>query len=396
MTSAGISSLGDYVRAAAAPYASAALIGPEAWNRVQQVASQLPGSMTEFFGFECRLGETEASTDFLVCAEAAHSGRDVLAGKTKVRSIPAHFSQQEAWQRVERFVQLWSDSASPLHQAVHNMWLEFDLDTKPGSVPQPCVFIGSNDVQPGKPWQWLNELALPALSGCETNAAARARITECIDALPPGARIFQIGVMLSRFVPVTRLCVRGLPSSDITGYLTTLGWKGSPKELGSLVDTLSKVSARIDLDFDLDGCVLPKIGLECYLPMEPSPVLRFLEYLVSAGLCTPMKAEALAEWRGMAHEIPGRAVWPQDLLALSAFFGGRFHSVFVRWLHHVKVVYEPGLPLAAKAYLAVKHFWIAPSSLKEILRAARPQEGSTDFLSSSAPEGEGANCCVHS
>jgi hypothetical protein len=37
-------------------------------------------------------------------------------------------------------------------------------------------------------------------------------------------------------------------------------------------------------------------------------------------------------------------------------------SAFVRSLHHVKIVYRPGEPLEAKAYLAGNHYWHTPAS----------------------------------
>jgi len=73
----------------------------------------------------------------------------------------------------------------------------------------------------------------------------------------------------------------------------------------------------------------------------------------------------------MAHERLTPEIWPRDLLALSGFLGGRVHSVFARWLHHVKIVYQPGLPLQAKAYLAVYHMWLAPGAIKDLLKVAQ-------------------------
>ena len=71
----------------------------------------------------------------------------------------------------------------------------------------------------------------------------------------------------------------------------------------------------------------------------------------------------------MVHERVNRDIWPRDLRAASALMGGRFQSVFVRWLHHVKVVYRPGQPLEAKAYLAVKHYWFQQEAVRELVKA---------------------------
>jgi hypothetical protein len=34
-------------------------------------------------------------------------------------------------------------------------------------------------------------------------------------------------------------------------------------------------------------------------------------------------------------------------------------------------VYQPGLPLQAKAYLAVQHLWLAPEQIKDLLNRAK-------------------------
>jgi hypothetical protein len=49
--------------------------------------------------------------------------------------------------------------------------------------------------------------------------------------------------------------------------------------------------------------------------------------------------------------------WPAALRQASQLLGGRSLSTFVRSLHHVKIVYRPGEPLEAKAYLAGNHHW---------------------------------------
>jgi hypothetical protein len=37
----------------------------------------------------------------------------------------------------------------------------------------------------------------------------------------------------------------------------------------------------------------------------------------------------------------------------------------------VKIVYQPGFPLRAKAYLAVQHLWLAPEQIKELVKRAQ-------------------------
>ncbi len=153
-------------------------------------------------------------------------------------------------------------------------------------------------------------------------------------------------------------------------YLRALDWHTSLIPVEELVNSLDPLTERINIDLDVADRVLPKIGLECRLAADPAARWRFLDYLVSSGLSTSAKAEALLSWGGMAHQLLTPDVWPLSLLALSQFLGERVHSVFARLLHHIKIVYQPDLPLQAKGYFGVSHFWLSPAELKDSLKQA--------------------------
>jgi len=373
------STIAHYLDAAAIPYVSAELISRDAISHIRRIGALLPGALTDFFGFECPLGTHEAKADFLICSRASEGGRDVLAGQRPSRELPAFLERHPVWQRVRDFSRDWSDSQSPLFEAIHNLWVEFDVDGMPPAIPVPSVFVGSEALRPTEAaadpglmprhCAWLLDRALPLLIGRDVDGPTRCQVARCLNLLPAEARIFQVGLMLARASRITRLCVRGVSSKQIPEYLQALGWEGSFPELEGLLKSLAPLVERIDLDMDVRDRVLPKIGLECY-PAMTAPARPFLDHLVLSGLSTAAKAEALLRWSGMVHQRVTRDVWPRDLLSLSAFLDGRVHSTFLRWLHHIKVVYEPGFPLQAKAYLAVKHQWVTPGEVKQWLNSA--------------------------
>jgi hypothetical protein len=374
------SSIAEYIDAAVVPYVSGSLISLRALSNIRPIASLLPGALTDFFGFECPLGVSEATADFLVCSRASQGGREILNGQRPGRDLPAFFQDEPVWQRIRSFSSEWFNPQSPLFDHVHNIWIEFDVEGTPPSIPVPSVFIGPNNLQPlgaaidngemPRHCAWLTDSALPLLLGSKPDSPLRAQIARCTNLLPSGARIFQVGLMLARTSQTTRLCVRGVSGTQIIEYLGALGWDETLTELKQVVCSLLPFVDRIDLDLDVTDRVLPKIGLECYLAPNAAAVRRFLDYLVSSGLSTPVKAEALESWRGMAHERLTPDIWPKDLLAVSGFLGGRVHSIFARWLHHIKIVYRPALQLQAKAYLAVHHLWLAPAALKDLVKQA--------------------------
>jgi hypothetical protein len=375
------STIAHYIDAAVAPRVSGRLISPEALSNIRRIAAQLPGAITDFFGFECELGVSDPTADFLVCCRASQGAPNLLSGQMPDRDLPALLVNHPVWQRIRSFSTEWSTPESAIADRIHNIWLEFDVNGVPDSIPVPSVFIGPENLQTANPavdksqmpdhCAWLTDSVLPLLLGGELHPALKAQIARCLNLLPPGACMFQVGLMLSRSSSITRLCVRGVSRKQILEYLRVLDYDTSNGQLHSLLELLSPMVERIDLDMDVGDRVLPKIGLECYLPADTSAIHQFLNHLVSCGLSSPEKAEALESWRGVAHERLTPEIWPRDLLALSGFLGGRAHSTFARWLHHVKIVYQPGLPLQAKAYLAVQHLWLAPEQIKDLLNRAQ-------------------------
>jgi hypothetical protein len=372
----------DYIEAAVTPYVSPELISPAAMSSICGIASSLPGALTDFFGFECHLGSADPVADFLVCARTEQGGRDVLAGRKPDRDLHSSCYTHPVWRQIRAFADAWSDPKSPLFEGIHNLWLEFDINGVPEPIPVPSVFVGSDLCKPlsstadvgvmPEHCGWLTSKVLPTLLNRSLDAQVERQIATCLNLLPEGAGIFQTGVMLARASRAIRLCVRGLSPDEILPYLIAIAWTGSRAETGQVLDELRSFAARIDLDLDVSDCVLPKIGLECYLPpdtLQAPNVERFAEYLRSAGLATSSKARALRAWRGLAHERHTPERWPRELLGISGFLGGRVHSVFLRWLHHVKVVCEPGVPPQAKAYLAVQHGWLPPEALKGMIGA---------------------------
>jgi hypothetical protein len=54
-------------------------------------------------------------------------------------------------------------------------------------------------------------------------------------------------------------------------------------------------------------------------------------------------------------------LWPGNISFGDRFLGYRAVSLFSRWLNHIKLVYQPGIPLEAKGYLGFGHLWFAPN-----------------------------------
>ena len=196
-----------------APWLDPALVDGPALAEIRTVASRLPGTLSRRIGFEVRLGEEAARADFLVCVTRAErealagAGEDTLIGRT-------------SWAPLRALAEAWA--ASPLLDgAVASLWIELDLAAAATAEPVPSVFFGLADLlsERDDPDAWrgvaAHDLAttlaaLEVLSGGPVAPGLRRHLAECFGALPPGAKVFQVGAMLSRGTAAVRVCVRRL------------------------------------------------------------------------------------------------------------------------------------------------------------------------------------------
>jgi hypothetical protein len=365
---------------------SPCLISPSAFSAISSVARVLPSPLAyNTFGFECRLGEELPRADFLVLATAA-CGRDSLAGLHPTSTLPTSLMADPVWRRVRDFSAYWAEPSSPLFHAVDNIWLEFDIDGPVPDLPIPSVFFGlMTNVQTDAThessvdkYRATVETAIRLLSGSESQPRMLETLSRCFRALSSDEPVFQVGLMLSRGASAVRLCIRLRSVERIVEYLAEVGWPGDEAGLRNVLDPLARSVDRVLLDIDVGETVGAKIGLECYFDGNRQPGREprwdaLLNSLVLQGLCTADKREALLAYSGyVAQNAPG-VPWPGALVRTSQLLGGRSLSTFVRSLHHVKIVYRPGEPLEAKAYLAGNHHWHTPASRAS---SVRPRERS--------------------
>jgi hypothetical protein len=334
-------------------------IDAESWLQIEKVANLLSSQITNFFGFECRLGTAAAKADFLLCISAKEVGQQILTSAT---DLPDRLLTEPVWQQIRNFTTHWQEPTSPLYANVDNIWLEFDVDGNSDRSPIPSCFFGSQTITSTavvNPHTWVTETAIQLLRGRPLPPAIERHLFACFAALPNGVHVFQIGLMLARQSDAVRICLRGISPVQIIHYLSQIGWLGSIAKLATLLAELSTHVDRIDLDLDVsEAGVAAKIGLECYLNLQPKYEPRWtslFDYLVEIGLCLPQKPAALLTYPGYVREKNHREQWPSHLLKLSQFMGSNYETVFMRGLHHIKVVYQSDRAIEAKAYCWVKH-----------------------------------------
>jgi hypothetical protein len=362
--------LEDYLRVVA-PYIHHQLISPDSLAHIATIAKIFPANVTSFLIFECRLGESQPRADFLLSVAASEGGREILAGRNSAIDLPETLLTNPVWNRIRIFCTNWADPASTLYEQTHSIWLEFDVVEPPTQIPVPSIFFGPKYIEldnssPTKlgmaanPYQWVVETALRILFGKPISSSFKRKLFDCFDLLPAGACIFHIGAMLARQVDTVRVCITDIPADKLLDYLSRLGWTGSISKLEAFVSELSSWVDRVDLDLDVGDTILPKIGLECYFNRQPQfePKWQlFLGRLVEIGLCVPAKRDAILAYPGYSHERANRELWPSNLLRASNLLWPRVSSIFIRKLNHIKIVYQPDIPVEAKAYLSTGSHW---------------------------------------
>jgi hypothetical protein len=343
--------MADYV-ATLRPCVPEALVSEHAMSSILALAGSLPPC--PLAGFECRLGGNQSIVDFQV----------------QVPRRPFHLSgewpQSPAWRSLHPFWEEWLDESSTLHQNVSATGLEFDMErsTKMG----PAVFVALRNV--GANPELLAAVAARFADGASV-ARADSTLRACVEALPDRASIQFIGAMRSRAGSALRVNVSGLPAGRIAGYLKAAGWPHPVESLGPIVTALGGLADDLALCLDITDRLLPRIGIECILreqPLHESRWRQLLDYLTSFDACSMAKGRALLTWTGDILEPQARGLWPANLFWGDRLLGARAVSTFYRYLSHTKVIYEPGQPIEAKAYLGFFHQWLDRAAVTPALR----------------------------
>ena len=371
-------SLDEYVEVIA-PHLPRQLVSAAALAHIRTVARLLPPATGTVF--ECRLDEHASAVDLIVMFQPPDGGREQLAG-SRPSVLPDALFTQLAWSRVRDFCREWAAPTSAWSEQVADIWLEFDLDGPPPVVPIPGFFAAFRETAADEPGgrggaeldpQALAVLVVEKLLAEPISPRLRRNLAACFSALPPGARVFSLGIWFSRATDAVRLCISGISNHELLPYLQRIGWsppsglhRDSP-QLGPLLSQFLPVIDRVSLALDIGATVRPKVGLECYLnELDPSKEPRWRQLMariVDTGLGTPQKCDALLTWYGYSDERAHPANWPRNLRLATGFLGPNVRSMLVRQFNHVKIVVDPERGCEAKAYLAVRHVLAAGNTL---------------------------------
>ena len=417
------STLGEMV-AAIAPTIPETLMSSSNVAAIDSVAQHFPLTLGTTVGFECPLTAPEPAADFFLRV-SGDWGRSLLAGQPESppilaqiqwahssdtpASCPLKFTQLWAhptWQHIRQAAQRWSEPTSLLHDAIDDIWLEFDIGSSAShgnaehtatadarsatpDLPVPSSFLGI--ASPGlTSLDWIGQIALPTLMGSPLSPRVQTTLQECLAALPASARVFQVGTLSGR-VPETsptdtlplRLYVQNLALSQLPSLLERLSWPGDKTLLTQLLTRIDPLHETCSLQLELidsqnsslpsgsSSILASKIGIECVFPHRAA-WQKVLSRLVMLGFCRSDRAQALLDYPGYvrAQNCPQ---FPPLLKQWSAQLAPYRECLLVKRLAYLKFTYEPGHPLQAKAYLGLSPTWIDARYLNPNVAMVNPQ-----------------------
>jgi len=341
-----------------------ALISDLTYTAISRLSCLFTEDISSFFGFEHRLQSPTAHADFLIAVSSERGEREAFARLLTTENFPAEYLQIPAWQHVQSFAQHWTDAHSILHTNVLGLWLEFDIDSASQDIPIPCVFIHTTPIHAAtrdSDYDWLLETGLPLLLGHTLSSNVRNHLQQAFKKLPASASVMDVGVMLSRTSSGVRLVYRHLQPQEIVPYLQSLDWTDTDNELASLIDELTEFASRLVLHITItDQGVSPKIGLECSFAPDlyqfETRWTSLFHYLERKQICLPGKQEIITDFMGADLEDTTTAFSLNHYTTAVRIPHAHYAKALVRYLSHVKIVYNPGHALEAKAYPGVRLF----------------------------------------
>ena len=340
------------------------LVSPEAFAKIKKLGQHLPAALTENFLLECRLQENATQVDFIFWVEKDRA--KILTHLNNGTSFSPAMAAKSEWRRLSDFSKSWQEPGALLNKNVDKIYLECDIIGRAGNLPVPAIglelnknFIAFQMAHPQQAQKSLLRLTKKFLQPFRTSnlpQQVQENLLQCFQLMPDDAHAAFIAFFPQRKMECVRLCIRALSEPALIEYLQKTGWPGSFSNLKKILSLLAPdrnseehLSSTLMLDIDIWERTLPRISIE-YLYNngknqfnKPVSSGKWLNHLITLGLATQTKAEALKNWRGYSIEQFPHLIW---------------RSVFVRFVSPIKIVISPD-GIEAKAYLNFNYTMLA-------------------------------------
>jgi hypothetical protein len=321
-------------------HAPPALVRPDVWTRLRALPPALTRAAT-VGALECHLDGEAPRVDLQVCVTAASGGRGVLFDG--LPQLDRFAAGDARWAATVRFLRAWGEPRSVLFAGVPVVWLELDApcaeqpDPAPFVIftPDPLATLASGTALPLALVRTVSEGIWLLGDGVIEPDLVRS-LARCLGSLPGATRLLHVALRPSESGRFVRLVLR-MPWRALGAYLDCVGWQGSRAGLDAWLERSCPSTVLQSINLDVGPGVGPRVGVEYHFPTPPASDHRWrtvFDALADAGACTAERRAALEAWpsHGADENALGAArTVDRDLL--------------------LKVVFETGAPLRAKAYL---------------------------------------------
>lgn len=342
------------------------LISSTCLGEIKNLASNFSENMSSFLIFESRLKSFDAKSDYCFAVSSKNGEREILADLIKSGHLVDKFSKQSEWIQLGNFVKNWIDPKSIIYDNVIGLWFEFDTAGEISNAPTPSIFIQptsynkiTGDVS--SQYTWITKSALPLLLGKPLSNKLEKKVLKCIKNLPLESSLFQIGTMLSRKDDKIRLVLNKFRVDQIIPYLTSIGWLDDENNsLSALLEEIKNKVTRIVLHISVGEKIDSKVGIECsFYPnkyYQEQGWEKFLDYLLEKKLCNKEKYSALIRFPGIEPQYHDQDFNTGNYIPSVMLLEENNSNALVRYISHIKLVYQPYKSVEAKAYFAVRLF----------------------------------------
>jgi hypothetical protein len=341
------------------------LISKQNFSEIKKLANHFKSNITSFFGFETKLTSFENKIDYLLAISSKKGERESLVNLIEGNDLPSSFMKTSEWKQVYNFVKDWADPNSVLYNNVLGLWFEFDTSISLEGVPIPNIFIQTkklraDTIEEIKNINWITETAIPILTGKQLSNNVKNRFKESIKNLPEKTSLIHVGTMISRGNNGIRVVINRIKPKQIIPYLKTIGWTDDSGKLAKLIKDLERFVSRFILHITIGENVSPKVGLECSFSKDKFHLetewTNFFTYLTNNKLCIHDKKHALLNFIGIDNEEDNNVFDISSYIPSVLINNSQYTNALVRFISHIKIVYQPDKPIEVKAYPGIRLF----------------------------------------
>ncbi|MFT5886327.1 MAG: hypothetical protein ACI9IP_002791 [Arcticibacterium sp.] len=330
------------------PYISEELVSKPYLDRIHRIADNLP--VLSYGSFECWLHDKEDRVDLNVCINPRLNEHK--------RMVEHDFSwindlkHREKQTGILRFLESWTKPNFILQSFLGEFCQIYDIQNSSSlEIPIPWIYISFLRSVIGDDPEVKATIVQKTLGFIEGNLSEDLLngLNSLLIKLPESVRFGTLGFHSRGGINTMRLYIEIKTLKEVLEIMGLIGWSGDLDDFEKQILPYSDLVTYFGLAMDFDGEIGIKVGLDCFFEKTnwTAEIETFLERLCDRGICTNKKKDALKAWNGRnkVTNEPGFWSWPDEIKDESVKM-----VELARMVYYVKLIYEPGKSIIAKAY----------------------------------------------